>query len=70
MLTVLSTWFLAAAVLLSPLSTSKAEAKGTMVVGLVQVGPDLCRVDLLNPDGSLYTFDTRCAIILPKEDTL
>ena len=39
----------------------------TIVVGLMQIGPNVCQVDLLNPDLTLYTYRTKCDIITQKE---
>ena len=39
----------------------------TIVVGLVQIAPNVCQVDLLNPDLTLYTYQTKCDMIIQKE---
>ena len=39
----------------------------TIVVGLVQIAPNVCQVDLLHPDLTLYTYQTKCDIINQKE---
>ena len=39
----------------------------TIVAGLVQIGPDVCRVDLLNPDKTIYSFQTKCELIVDEE---
>ena len=39
----------------------------TIVVGLMQIGPNVCQVDLLNPDLTLYTYQTKCDMIIQKE---
>jgi hypothetical protein len=39
----------------------------TIVVGLVQIAPNVCRVDLLNPDLTLYTYRTVCDMIVQKK---
>ena len=39
----------------------------TIVVGLMQIGSNVCQVDLLNPDLTLYTYKTKCDMIIQKE---
>jgi hypothetical protein len=39
----------------------------TIVVGLVQIAPNVCQVDLLHPDLTLYTYQTKCDMIIQKE---
>ena len=39
----------------------------TIVVGLMQIAPNVCQVDLLNPDLTLYTYQTKCDMIIQKE---
>jgi len=34
----------------------------TIVIGLMQIAPDVCQINLLNPDFTLYTFRTKCSI--------
>ena len=38
----------------------------TIVVGLMQIAPNICQVNLLNPDLTLYTFRTKCSIIIKQ----
>ena len=39
----------------------------TIVVGLAQIAPNVCQVNLLNPDLTLYTYQTKCDMIIQKE---
>lgn len=39
----------------------------TIVAGLVQTGPDVCRVDLLHPDHIVESFETKCEYIIDEE---
>jgi len=39
----------------------------TIVVGLVQITPNVCQVNLLNPDLTLYTYRTVCDMIVQKK---
>jgi len=38
----------------------------SLVVGVVQVGPNTCRVDLLNPNNTIHSFETKCEYISPE----
>jgi hypothetical protein len=39
----------------------------TIVVGLAQIAPNVCQVNLLHPDLTLYTYSTKCDMIIQKE---
>jgi len=38
----------------------------TIVVGLIQIAPNICRVDILNPDMSIDVFNTKCEILFEE----
>ena len=35
-----------------------------MVVGVMEVSPGICQVDLLNPDKTLDTFEVKCEYVV------
>jgi hypothetical protein len=37
------------------------------IVTTIVVGPNVCQVDLLHPDLTLYTYQTKCDMIIQKE---
>ena len=41
----------------------------TILVGVVEVGPNLCQVDLYHPNKTIHTFQTKCDLII-KEDVV
>ena len=41
-----------------------------MIVGLVEIGPGLCQMELLNPDGSINTSRVSCDAIIPSEEVV
>ena len=38
-----------------------------MIVGLVEIGPGVCQLELLNPDGTLNTSRVSCEDVVPAE---
>lgn len=38
----------------------------SLVVGVVEIGPGQCQVELLNPDGSINTSVVGCEWIVPE----
>ena len=38
-----------------------------MIVGLMEVGPGVCQLELLNPDGTINTSEVKCEYIVPSE---
>ena len=47
-----------------------AAAFVSVVVGLVEVAPNRCEVDLLNPDQTIYTFETGCDYVTAEQVTV
>lgn len=39
-----------------------------MIVGLVEIGPGVCQLELLNPDGTINTSKVSCDAIVPTEE--
>ena len=39
----------------------------TIVAGLMQIGPNMCQVDLLHPDNTIDTFVTKCELIISPD---
>ena len=39
----------------------------SVVVGLMEVGPNVCQVDLYNPDKTIHTFKTKCEYIVTTD---
>ena len=39
-----------------------------LVVGLVEIGPGVCQMDLLNPDGTTNTSRVPCEVFVPLEE--
>lgn len=38
-----------------------------MIVGLVEFAPGMCRMELLNPDGTINTSEVKCEDVIPSE---
>jgi len=38
-----------------------------LVVGLMEVSPNMCQVDLLNPDNTIDTFEVKCEYMVNEE---
>ena len=38
-----------------------------MIVGLVEFAPGMCRMELLNPDGTINTSEVKCVDVVPTE---
>jgi len=38
-----------------------------MVVGLIEVSPGVCQMELLNQDGTINTSEVKCEYIIPTE---
>jgi len=44
-----------------------AAAFVSVVVGIVEVAPNRCQVDLLNPNDSIHTFETDCSYVTAEQ---
>ena len=40
------------------------------VVGVMEVAPGICQMDLLNPDGTINTSEVRCEYIVPNYEPI
>lgn len=40
------------------------------VVGVLEVSPGICQMELLNPDGTINTSEVRCEYIVPAYEPL
>lgn len=47
-----------------------AAAFVSIVVGVVEVAPNRCEVNLLNPDKTINTFETVCSYIVDEDVTI
>ena len=36
-----------------------------MIVGVMEVSPGICQMELLNPDGTINTSEVKCEYIVP-----
>ena len=39
-----------------------------MIVGLMEIGPGVCQMELLNPDGTINTSRVSCEYLVPTEE--
>lgn len=39
-----------------------------LIVGLVEIGPGVCQMELLNPDGTINTSRVPCEVFVPLEE--
>ena len=42
----------------------------TIVVGLMEVGPGVCQIDLMHPDRSIDQFYTKCELVAENYNQL
>lgn len=40
------------------------------VVGVMEVSPGICQMELLNPDGTINTSEVKCEYIVPNYEPL
>lgn len=41
-----------------------------MIVGLMEISPGVCQMELLNPDGTINTSRVSCDAIVPSEQVV
>ena len=41
-----------------------------MIVGVMEVSPGICQMELLNPDGTINTSEVKCEYIVPNYEPI